>query len=204
MNYEQYTQNHRIFFACCSLLIALIIVIISPSLAKADVQTNHYSSIVNKEWHSVVDTSMATLRQAITGNTEADNSEKDGLSSEEGQMISLINQERAKAGLNELIIDNSLVKLAKEKSMDMVSHNYFGHNSKRLGTIYDQLQREQIVYERAAENLAGTGNVRKAQGYLFASPTHRWNMLNPKFKKIGVGIVRGGPFGAMITQLFLG
>ncbi len=204
MNYKQYTQNRRISFACWSLFITLIMVVISPSPAKADVQSDNYSSIVNKEWHSVVDTSMATLRQAITGNTEADNSEKDGLSSQEEQMISLINQERAKAGLNELIIDNSLVKLAKEKSMDMVSHNYFGHNSKRLGTIYDQLYREQIVYERAAENLAGTGNVRKAQDYLFASPTHRWNILNPKFKKIGVGIVRGGPFGAMITQLFLG
>ncbi len=204
MNYKPYTQGHRIIFAGSSLLIALMIVIISPSLAKADVQSDTYNSIVNNEWHSVVNTSMATLRQAITGNPEAGNSEKDGLSSEEAQMISLINQERAKAGLNELIIDNSLVKLAKEKSMDMVSHNYFGHNSKQLGTIYDQLHREQIGYERAAENLAGTVNVRKAQDYLFASPTHRWNILNPKFKKIGVGIVRGGPFGAMITQLFLG
>ncbi len=204
MSCKLYTKNQRITFACYSLLIALFIVVTTPSLAKADDQSNNYGSILNKEWHSVVGTSMATLKQAITGNTAADNYQSNGLSSEEAKMISFINQERAKAGLNELVIDYSLVKLAKEKSMDMVSHNYFGHNSKRLGTIYDQLQREQIVYESAAENLAGTGNVRKAQDCLFSSPTHRWNILNPKFTKIGVGIVRGGPFGAMITQLFLG
>jgi len=147
---------------------------------------------------------MTTLKQAITGNTDTDTSLNGTLSVEETQMISFINQERAKAGLNELVIDNSLVKLAKEKSMDMVSHNYFGHNSKQLGTIYDRLQREQIFYQSAAENLAGSGNVRKAEQYLFSSPTHRWNILNPGFTKVGVGIVHGGPFGAMITQLFLG
>jgi uncharacterized protein YkwD len=204
MSCKQYTQSHRIVFAFSSILIALFIVITTPSLAKADDQSNNCGNILNKEWRSVVDTSMATLKQAITGNTETDNSDNNGLSSEEAQMITSINQERAKAGLKELVIDYSLVKLAKEKSMDMVSHNYFGHNSKELGTIYDQLQRKQIVYESAAENLAGTGNVRKAQDYLFTSPTHRWNILNPKFTKVGVGIVHGGPFGAMITQLFLG
>jgi uncharacterized protein YkwD len=206
MSRNSFIKNRNIIYACYSLIIVLLIIVSIPTqaLANADNRSNKSSSILSQEWRSVVGTSMTTLKQVITGNMNVDNPQEDVLSVEEAQMISLINQERAKAGLKELIIDYSLVKLAKEKSMDMVSHNYFGHISPRLGTIYDQLQREQILYQSVAENLAGTANTRKAQQYLFTSPSHRWNILNPSFTKVGVGIIRGGPFGAMITQLFLG
>jgi uncharacterized protein YkwD len=204
MSRQKLTKFKKITFACYALIIALTIIMSNPTLAKADNRSNDSRSTFTQEWQTTIGTSMAILKQVITGNDCSNDPKENVLSAEEARMISLINQERAKAGLNDLEIDYSLVKLAKEKSLDMVSHNYFGHISTRLGSMYDQLQRERVLYQTAAENLAGAANVQKAQQYLIASPIHHWNILNPRFTKVGVGVVRGGPFGAMITQLFLG
>lgn len=125
------------------------------------------------------------------------------LTREEALMLKLINQERAKAGLPRLEIDATLTKLARDKSSDMVGYNYFGHNSERFGTIHDQLKTENVSYGNAAENLAGGPDLTKTHCRLLASPAHRGNILNPKFKRIGIGIVKGSPYGKMITQIFI-
>ena len=38
---------------------------------------------------------------------------------------------------------------------------------------------------------------------LMASPGHRKNILNPNYTHIGIGIVEGGVYGKMFTQLFI-
>jgi uncharacterized protein YkwD len=125
------------------------------------------------------------------------------LTREEAQMFKLINQERAKAGLPQFEINSTLTKLARDKSLDMVVYNYFGHYSERLGTIHDQLKAEQVSYGNAAENLAGGPDLTRTHCRLLASPAHRSNILNPKFKRIGIGIVKGSPYGKMVTQVFV-
>lgn len=125
------------------------------------------------------------------------------LTPEEARIFELINQERAKAGLPQLKIDSVLTELAREKSWDMVSHNYFGHYSERLGTIHDQLKLKAVPYCKAAENLAGGPNLSKTFRRLLASPAHRSNLLNPNFKRIGIGIAKGSAYGKMMTQVFV-
>jgi len=125
------------------------------------------------------------------------------LTSEEARIFKLINQERAKAGLPQFEIDPVLTDLARAKSMDMVSHNYFGHFSERFGTVHDQLKANDVSYCNAAENLAGGSDLSKTFGRLLASPAHRSNILNPIFKRIGIGIVNGSPYGKMMTQIFV-
>ena len=125
------------------------------------------------------------------------------LTREEQELVLLINQERSHTGLPELEIDPSLVKLAQAKSRDMVSGNYFGHISERLGTIYDQLKRIHYPYRSVAENLTGAPDYRKAHLRMMTSSDHRGNLLSPTFTKIGVGIVKGGPFGEMITEILV-
>ena len=144
-----------------------------------------------------------TLSEVPTRSTDSKTSQKISLTSEEARICKLINQERAKAGLPQLEIDPILTKLARDKSLDMVSHNYFGHNSERSGTIHDQLEIEGISYCNAAENLAGGPNILKTHRRLLSSSAHRSNILNPKFKRIGVGIVNGGAYGKMMTQIFI-
>lgn len=125
------------------------------------------------------------------------------LTAEEAAMLQLINGERVRNGLAKLKPDPRLTGLAREKSRDMVSANYFGHISQKLGTVYDQLQQKGIVYRTVAENLVGAHGYRRAHESIMSSPAHRSNVLNPSFTRIGIGIVKGGPYGKMVTQILI-
>ena len=119
-------------------------------------------------------------------------------------MVNLVNQERAKAGVQPLAIEANLVQIARIKSQDMVNFNYFGHISPNFGSTFNLINSYGFRYTIGGENLAGALDVATAHQMLMNSPGHRANILEPRFNRIGVGIVRGGPYGAMFTQLFLG
>lgn len=119
-------------------------------------------------------------------------------------MVDLVNQERAKAGLAPLKVDLTLVRLARLKSQDMIDKNYFDHNSPTYGSPFDMMRNAGITYRYAGENLAGNQSVEAAHNALMNSPGHRANILKPEYTDIGIGIVQGGPYGLMITQMFIG
>ena len=119
-------------------------------------------------------------------------------------MVSLVNQERTKAGLQQMKVDTTLVNLARKKSQDMIDKNYFGHTSPTYGSPFNMLKQAGVSYYTAGENLAGAGSVESAHSMLMASPGHRANILNSRFNNFGVGIAKGGPYGNMFTQLFIG
>ncbi|MCG0239781.1 MAG: CAP domain-containing protein [Firmicutes bacterium] len=127
-----------------------------------------------------------------------------GLTALEQQMLNLVNAERAKAGLAPLKADPTLTKLARMKSQDMIDKGYFGHNSPTYGSPFEMMQRFGVTYRTAGENLAGNPSVQGAHTSLMNSPGHRANILNPNFTNVGIGIIQGGPYGLMITQLFTG
>jgi len=126
------------------------------------------------------------------------------LTSMEQKMVNLVNQERAKAGLQQLKVDMPLVKLARKKSQDMIDHGYFGHTSPTYGSPFDMMKNAGVKYYTAGENLAGAGSVESAHSMLMASSGHRANILNSKYNHLGVGVANGGPYGNMFTQLFVG
>jgi len=119
-------------------------------------------------------------------------------------MVNLVNQERAKAGLASLTIQPQLVEIARIKSQDMIAANYFGHTSPNFGSTFTLVKQRGLTYSTGGENLAGAGNVETAHRMLMNSAGHRANILNANFTRIGIGVVRGGSYGAMFTQLFLG
>lgn len=122
----------------------------------------------------------------------------------EMQMINLVNQERSKNGLQPLTIDMRIIKTARMKSQDMIVKKYFDHQSPTYGSPFDLIKSQGITYKTAGENIAGAATVDRAHTLLMNSAGHRANILNPKYTKIGIGIIQGGPYGLMITQLFLG
>lgn len=127
-----------------------------------------------------------------------------GLTTSEQKMVTLVNQERTKAGLQQLKVDNTLVGLARKKSQDMIDKNYFGHTSPTYGSPFDMMKSAGVSYYTAGENLAGAGSVESAHASLMASSGHRANILNSRYNHFGVGIAVGGPYGNMFTQLFIG
>jgi len=127
-----------------------------------------------------------------------------GLSADEQKMINLINEERTSRGLQPLKIDTQLVKLARMKSQDMIDNNYFSHTSPTYGSPFEMMQDYGVSYKSAGENIAGSPDVARAHNNLMNSDGHRKNILNSGYTHIGVGIINGGPYGKMYTQLFIG
>jgi len=120
------------------------------------------------------------------------------------QLYSLINQERARAGLAPLRLDPVLTRLAEMKSQDMVALNYFSHYSPTYGYPYTMEYRAGVrARYMGAENIAASATAQAAHALLMASPGHRRNILDPRFTDVGIGVVPGR-WGLVITQLFIG
>ncbi len=126
----------------------------------------------------------------------------DELSVDEEEMLRLVNKEREKEGLRSLKIDLRLVKVARAKSQDMIDEEYFDHFSSNYGSPFDMMHRLDINYYLAGETIAGASTVRSAHQALMNSPGHRSNILNPDYTHIGIGIIKGGPYGRMYSQEF--
>ncbi|WP_143055940.1 peptidoglycan-binding protein [Anaerobranca gottschalkii] len=120
------------------------------------------------------------------------------------EMLELVNQERIRHGLRPLIMDQNIVMVARLKSQDMIVNRYFAHHSPVYGSPFDMMRSFGITFRTAGENLAGSPSVIRAHTNLMNSPGHRANILNPNFTHIGIGIVEGGPYGIMFTQMFVG
>ena len=121
----------------------------------------------------------------------------------EAQMVALVNEERANAGLPALVVDPRLVPVARQHSEEMFRLKYFGHQSPVKGSPFDRLEAAGIRYSRAGENLAYAQSVAVAHRGLMQSEGHRENILRPEFTRIGIGVVSAGPYGKMFTQMFL-
>lgn len=125
------------------------------------------------------------------------------LSADELRLFQLVNEERLQAGLSELKIHTGLVELARLKSRDMIALNYFAHRSPTYGLPFEMMQQAGIAYAYTGENLAGAPTVERAHTSLMNSPGHRANILSSDFTHVGIGIIDGGPYGKMVTQMFI-
>lgn len=127
-----------------------------------------------------------------------------GLSVEEQRMVQLVNEERRKAGLSALQVDQELSSVARVKSKEMIEKDYFSHTSPTYGSPFEMMKKFGIQYRSAGENIACNQSVDAAHKALMESPGHRENILNASFTHIGIGIVDGGICGKMFTQMFIG
>lgn len=123
---------------------------------------------------------------------------------DEQAMLNLINQERAAAGLKPLTMDATLTKIARMKAQDMISNNYFAHQSPTYGSPFDMMKAQGVVYHYAGENLAGAPDVNTAHVNLMNSPSHKANILKPEYTKVGIGVVSGSKYGKIFVQEFNG
>lgn len=132
-----------------------------------------------------------------------------GMSALESQMFTLMNAERAAAGLPAYQWDASLSRIARIRGHQMIDQGYFGHRDPFGFTMYAELLRHfGIGFRVAGENL-----VSNHYGYdvtaslavegLMNSPTHRANMLDGGFTRVGVGEVTSAGGGHYYTLIFV-
>ena len=120
----------------------------------------------------------------------------------EEAMIDLVNKERTGRGLKALVFDARLTRVARVHSADMFNRGYFSHYSPEGETVADRASKTGIDFLVIGENLAFAPNVELAHKGLMASAGHRANILSEDFGKVGIGVLDGGVYGKMFTQVF--
>ena len=126
------------------------------------------------------------------------------ISSDEQEVLNLINQQRANAGLSKLQFDSELQRVARIKAQDMVNNNYFSHNSPTYGTPFEMMKNFGISYKTAGENIAGNSTNKGAVDAWMGSAGHKANILNNSFNYTGIGVVNSPKYGKIYVQMFIG
>jgi hypothetical protein len=121
-------------------------------------------------------------------------------------IIELTNQARENLQLNSLAANSVLAQAAQAKANDMLEHQYFAHTSPAGVTPWEWFKRVGYAYRNAGENLAvHFHEAEDVQAGWMASLSHRANILNGKYREIGVGVATGSFEGAastFVVQLF--
>jgi uncharacterized protein YkwD len=110
--------------------------------------------------------------------------------------LCLLNAERRKAGLSALRENSRLDSASVKHSRDMVRRRYFEHGdfSARIKkTGYLSGASSWALGENIAWGGGSYSTPRSIVPMWMNSPGHRANILNSRFKEIGIGIARGAP-----------
>lgn len=120
----------------------------------------------------------------------------------EADMLELLNAERRKHGLRELVLDEELTLVARRHSLDMWERSYFAHENPDGESPFDRMEEGEVDFHEAGENLALARTTMRAHNGLMNSDGHRKNILDPDFARVGIGAIDGGIYGKMFTQNF--
>jgi uncharacterized protein YkwD len=121
-------------------------------------------------------------------------------------VVNLTNDEREDNNAVELVRNTVLDAAAQAKAQHMADNEYFAHFAPDGTTPWEFFQDEGYVYAHAGENLAihFTDSSEVVDAWML-SPAHRKNIVDPKFREIGVGTARGtfdGYDTVYVVQLF--
>lgn len=121
-------------------------------------------------------------------------------------LVGLTNKDRATQNISELKVNPLLEKAAQAKADDMAKNGYFSHNTPDGKTPWYFIKESGYKYVYAGENLAvnfvDSDEVHKAW---MNSPTHRLNIVNPRYTEIGIATSTGtykGRAAIFVVQMF--
>jgi len=110
----------------------------------------------------------------------------------ENQIISYVNQERVKKGLEQLEENDVLNEVARLKAQDILGNDYFAHTSPEGVDPWHWFEKAGYAYRFAGENLGMDFKTAiSVHEAWMKSPSHRENILSDKYKEIGVSVKEG-------------
>lgn len=110
-------------------------------------------------------------------------------------LLTSTNEQRLKAGDNPLKLNTQLTSAAQTKAQDMVTRNYWSHNTPDGGPPWIFILNAGYQYQKAGENLAyGFPTVNDTITGWMNSPTHRANLLDSNFMDVGFGSANSDNF----------
>lgn len=114
----------------------------------------------------------------------------------------LLNRKRVNHGLRRLGKSRRLKKAAQKHTRHMQRHRCFEHECPGEPSVLSRLKRVNYIHnglrrwsygENIAYGESHTGSPKAIVRAWMDSPGHRHNILNPDFREIGIGILRGIP-----------
>lgn len=117
------------------------------------------------------------------------------------QVVELVNEERAKAGISPLTIDAGLENAALVRTSEIQTN--FSHTRPNGNSFATAIQEAGVTYRRSGENIAwGQRTPEAVVNAWMNSDGHRANILNKNFSRIGVGYLTNGSGTPYWVQLF--
>lgn len=107
-----------------------------------------------------------------------------------GEILSLVNAEREKAGCSALKSNPELNKIAQEHAEDMAKNNLTGHTGSDGSGVQQRIDKVGYKWSAWGENVSGPGydsSKAHVDGWL-NSPAHKSDMLKCSFTDTGVGV----------------
>ena len=137
-------------------------------------------------------------RQAVPGEDAGKS-----LKTDADAVLAMLNAARTAEGAKTLTRDSDLDRLAKAHSDEMAKVKMVGHNV-GTGDPAQRIKAAGIKATIAGENVASAAGVQNAHRALWASPSHRSNMLTTQFTRVGVAVTKDAEGRVWVTQLFAG
>jgi len=116
-------------------------------------------------------------------------------------LYGMLNAARLESGRKALIRDPRLDQLAQEHANAMLAAGRVGHDVGD-GSPKNRLENAGIFASLAGENVAHAADAIRAHRALWASPSHRSNILHRGFRNVGLGVVRGPDNTVWACELF--
>lgn len=117
------------------------------------------------------------------------------------QVVELVNQERTKAGLNVVTLDQNIASAALVRAKEIETS--FSHTRPNGSKFSTALIEQGVTFKGAGENIAwGQKSPEAVMQAWMNSEGHRANILNKNFTKIGVGYYQNATGRNFWTQLF--
>lgn len=117
------------------------------------------------------------------------------------QVVELVNQERTKASLNAVTLDQNIASAALVRAKEIETS--FSHTRPNGSKFSTALTEQGVTFKGAGENIAwGQKSPEAVMQAWMNSEGHRANILNKNFTKIGVGYYQNAAGRNFWTQLF--
>lgn len=113
----------------------------------------------------------------------------------------MVNAARTAEGVPALSRNEALELGADEQARAMLAQRVLAHDAGEGGPA-ERLRRLGAAVVRAGENVAHEATVTMAHRALWWSPSHRGNLLDPRFTQLGVGVVRDPDGSVWVCELF--
>jgi hypothetical protein len=131
------------------------------------------------------------------------------ISEAELAMVDALNVDRTTRGLVPVRVDSRLMAIARARSVDMATKDYFSHTQPDGRNVFDMISAQKITWYNAGEIIAWNNyptletSVAAANNQWLNSPGHKAIVVSTTFNYVGVGLALGDNGKKIWTAVYM-